>query len=160
MGNYHMRRRDRAITNPAEINSIIKTAKFAVIAMCRNNEPYIVTLSCGYDQVKDCLYFHSASNGLKLDFIRQNPMVCATIIVDGGYLADECAHKYASLILRGKLSIIDDLAEKKHGLEILLYHLESDPAPIAARNIPSDDTYNTFAVLRLDINEISAKQGQ
>ncbi|MPM99806.1 hypothetical protein SDC9_147000 [bioreactor metagenome] len=117
-------------------------------------------MSCGYDQGKNCLYFHAARTGLKLNFIRQNPSVCATLIADRGYLADECAHQYASIVIRGKMTIIDDLVEKKHGLAILLDHLESNPAPILARNIPGDDTYGTIAVLRLDIAELSAKQGQ
>lgn len=160
MASYHMRRHDRAITDQTEIDQIIKAAKFAVIAMCRNNEPYIVTLSCGYDQIKRCLYFHAATTGQKLDFIRQNPNVCATIIVDKGYLNAECAHQYASLVIRGKMQSIDDLAEKKHGLAVLLYHLEANPGPIVTRNIPGDETYNSIAVLRLDIQEISAKQGQ
>lgn len=160
MTNYHMRRKDREIGTADEIASMLKAAKYATLALCRDNEPYIVTLSCGYDNAKNALYFHAATTGLKFEFLNYNPNVCATIIMDKGYVQNECAHEYASLVLRGKVTVVNNLAEKKHGLDILLTHLEEKPEPIFARNIRGNETYNTIAILRLDIAEISGKQGR
>ena len=49
MDRYHMRRQDRQINDETELSEIICRGKFAVLALCRNDEPYIVTLSYGYD---------------------------------------------------------------------------------------------------------------
>ena len=86
--------------------------------MCRNNEPYIVTLSYGYDEQKHALYSHCAINGLKLEFISQNPNVCGTVIEDEGYIEDECEQKYRSVVFWGKMYKVEDLAEKKYGLGV------------------------------------------
>jgi uncharacterized protein len=62
MERYHMRRKDRQITDKDELSEILTQGKYAIISMCRDNEPYIVTLSYGYDKAKNALYFHT---GLK-----------------------------------------------------------------------------------------------
>ena len=97
--------------------------------MCRDNEPYIVTLSYGYDAKAHALYFHVAVCGLKLEFIKQNPSVSGTVIEDLGYKKTQCEQKYRSVVFRGKMYEVDGLAEKKHGLNILLNHLEDDIEP-------------------------------
>jgi uncharacterized protein len=72
MQQYHMQNRpNREIGEAGEIKEIIKNGKYAVIAMCFGNEPYIVTLSYGYDALGDTLYFHCSTQGLKLDFIKR-----------------------------------------------------------------------------------------
>jgi nitroimidazol reductase NimA-like FMN-containing flavoprotein (pyridoxamine 5'-phosphate oxidase superfamily) len=83
---YHLiNRPDREITDEEEILRILKNGKYATLSLCKNNEPYIVTLSYGYEEQSNSLYFHCAKKGLKLVFIKNNPRVCATIIEDGGY---------------------------------------------------------------------------
>jgi len=87
MQKYHLQNRpNREITSAEEIRDILRRGKYVVIALCRDNEPYVVTLSYGYSEKQNCLYFHVATKGLKLDVIRTNPHVCATVIEDGGYV--------------------------------------------------------------------------
>jgi uncharacterized protein len=157
---YHLLRKDREITHKEGISKILKTGKYAIIALANNNEPYITTMNYGYDETNNRLYFHCALKGRKLDFINNNPNVCATIILDGGYIKDECEHRYSSLILRGELSVLADLEEKKHGLDVLLNHLEENPAPIKSRNIKNDESYNKVNILRLQILNIIGKEGK
>jgi nitroimidazol reductase NimA-like FMN-containing flavoprotein (pyridoxamine 5'-phosphate oxidase superfamily) len=161
MQSYHLQNRpEREIIQDTQIREILKNGKFVVISMCRENEPYIVTLSYGYDGEKNSLYFHSSNKGLKLAFIEANPAVCATIIEDGGYAKDECAHNYRSVVFWGNLSIVHEPEEKKHGMTILLNHLESDSTVIREKIIKSDAAYSTMAVLRLDILQIHGKAGR
>ena len=82
MSKYHLRKKEREITERTQVLEILKEGKFATIALCRENAPYVVTLNYGYAAVQNCLYFHSALEGLKLDFIRENPNVCATVSED------------------------------------------------------------------------------
>jgi nitroimidazol reductase NimA-like FMN-containing flavoprotein (pyridoxamine 5'-phosphate oxidase superfamily) len=139
---------------------VLADGKYAIVSMCRENEPYIVTLNYGFDEAKNALYFHCALKGLKLDFIRTNPTVCATVIEDRGYKKDECDHAYRSVVFWAEMTAVEDLNEKKHAMEILLRHLEENPDPIRARNFPDDDAYRKVGILRLDIKEITGKQGE
>lgn len=151
---------DRQITNPAEIDAVIGVGRFATIAMARDNEPYAVTLSYGYDRENRRLYFHSARQGLKLEFIAKNPRVCAAIVIDRGYLDGQCAHAFSSVVLRGDLVLVDDRDERRQGMRTMCRQLESNPYEAYARNrLDDDETYERMAVLRLQIHEVSAKQG-
>ncbi|MBD3290425.1 flavin-nucleotide-binding protein [candidate division KSB1 bacterium] len=158
--NYHLKRTEREISDPAELALILKNGKFASIAMCYQNEPYIVTLNYGYDQSKDVLYFHNAQDGLKLDFISQNPDVCGTVVEDHGYVMGECEHKYRSVVFRGSMSIVDELEEKKYALRVLIDHLEQDPAAVKKRILKNDDVYENVGITKLEIQSITGKAGQ
>ena len=133
MDKYHMRKQERQITDENELQEILFQGKFAVISVCRNDDPYIVTLSYGFDKARKALYFHTGPQGLKMDFLRQNANVCATIIEDRGYKKGECGHEYRSVVIFGKMKILEDLEEKKHGMEVLLGHLEENPDPMKER---------------------------
>jgi uncharacterized protein len=152
MGDYHPRRHDREIIDDNELSRLLQDGKFVTIAMAKGEEPYIVTLSYGYDKGNCRLYFHCALKGEKLDCIRNNPRVCATIIEDHGYIAEKCTQTFSSLIIRGDMQIVEGLEEKKHGLKILLNHLKT------VRNISDDESYDKINVLRLDIASIVGKQ--
>ncbi len=156
---YHMNRKEKQITDPVVLNEILKQGKYVTIAMCRAKEPYIVALNYGYDENKNSLYFHCSLKGLKLDFIKHNSAVCATVIEDRGYKIGDCSQAYRSVVFWGKMYIIEDLEEKKHGINILLNHLEDNPGEIKEKSLKSDDIYKEVGILRLDITEISGKQG-
>jgi uncharacterized protein len=47
---FHVRRKDREITDPEEMQHILKVTKYVTVALCMQNEPYLVSLSHGYDQ--------------------------------------------------------------------------------------------------------------
>ena len=159
MTKYHMNKKEREITEQNVLAEILRQGKYAVISMCRDNEPYIVALSYGYDENKNALFFHCSPNGLKLDFIIQNPNVCATVIEDRGYKMGDCSHAYRSVVFWGKMHIIKDLQEKKHALNVLVNHLEDDPDKVKERSLKSDDVYGDVGILRLDITEMTGKQG-
>jgi uncharacterized protein len=158
MESYHPKRKRDEITDDHEINRLLMNGKYVTIAMSKGNMPYVVTLSYGYDKSNNCLYFHCANQGDKLDHIRVNDNVCGTIIEDRGYLETKCDHAYSSLIIRGQMVIVADLEEKRHGLGVLLNHLEKDPKPILERNIKDDKSYDGVTILKLIISSIIGKK--
>lgn len=160
MAVYHSSKPECMISDKGEILRLFKAGKYAVIAMCRNNEPYAVTLSYGYDEKTNSMYFHSALKGLKIDFIKDNSRVCAIIIEDLGYIENDCQHKYSSLAVYGKMSVIDGLDEKKYAMEAMFNHLEKDPLEIKKRFIKSDKTYDGIAMMKLEIESVTAKSGK
>ncbi|MEA1994492.1 MAG: pyridoxamine 5'-phosphate oxidase family protein [Euryarchaeota archaeon] len=155
-----MQKKEREITARHTLHEILIQGKYATISLCRENEPYVVTLSYGYDEKKNALYFHTALKGLKLEIIRQNPRACGTVIEDRGYLEGRCAHAYRSVVFQGKMRIVQNLEEKKHAMSVLLNHLEEDPEPIKERNLRKDEAYDNIGILRLDIEEITGKKGE
>jgi len=161
MQQYHLQNRpNRELKQESEIHDILKHGKFAIIAMCRDNEPYVVTLSYGYDIEKKTLYFHCAPKGLKLDFLSCNKSVCATVIDDGGYIPGVCEHEYKSVVFWGDMHIVVDLEEKKHGMSILLHHLEDEDLVIKEKMLKTENYYSKMEMLRLDIKQIHGKAGR
>lgn len=153
-------RPNREIISDSDINDILQKGKFVVISMCRDNEPYIVTLSYGFDAKERSIYVHCAPQGLKIDFFKSNNRICATIIEDGGYAIDECAHNYKTVVFWGDISFVTDIEEKKHGMKILLNHLENDIELIQEKLLKSNEYYSKMEVLRIDIRQIHAKAGR
>ena len=161
MQEYHLKNRpNREISSDSDINDILQRGKFVVISTCRDNEPYIVTLSYGFDAKERSIYVHCAPQGLKIDFFKSNDRICATIIEDGGYAVDECAHNYKTVVFWGDISFVTDLEEKKHGMKILLNHLEKNTDLIQEKLLKSDDYYSKMEVLRINIKQIHAKAGR
>jgi nitroimidazol reductase NimA-like FMN-containing flavoprotein (pyridoxamine 5'-phosphate oxidase superfamily) len=155
-----MQKKEREILDKRIYKEIMKNGKFSTISMCRNDEPYIVTLNYGFDAIKNNLYFHSAQKGLKLEFLKENQKVCGTIIEDLGYVNDDCSHKYRSIVFWGDMTIVENLDEKKHAFDIMLNHLEDNPSKLKKRFLKSEQSYENTCLLKLDINLITGKASE
>ena len=155
-----MQKKEREIIDKRIIMEILKNGKFSTISMCRNDEPYIVTLSYGFDETFNCLYFHSAQKGLKLEYLEENKKVCGTILEDLGYVKSACSHKYRSIVFLGDMTIVEELDEKKHAFDIMLKHLEDNPSKLKKRFFKSDKSYNNTCLLKLEINSITGKASE
>ncbi len=155
---YHLKKKEKEIKKQDEIFEILKRGRYAVISMCRANEPYIVTMNYGFDENQKCLYFHCAKQGLKTDFIRNNPSVCCSVIEDRGYCHGKCDHSYRSVVFLGIMYEVENIKEKKHGLDVLLNHLEKNPDPIKKKILKDKTCYEGVNILRLDIKEITGKK--
>ena len=153
-----MNRLDKEITDSTEINGILRQGKFTTIGLCRDGEPYVVTLSYGFDAARNALYFHCAAKGLKLDFVRTNPNVCATVVDDRGYVQGECSHKFRSVVLWGVMTKVEDLEEKEHAVRVMQNHLETDPEAVRRKSPIDTESLQDTGFLRLDIHEVTGKK--
>jgi hypothetical protein len=59
-----------------ECRSILAGTTVARLACARNNQPYIIPVHVDFDH--ECLYGY-ATLGMKIDWMRQNPLVCLEI---------------------------------------------------------------------------------
>jgi nitroimidazol reductase NimA-like FMN-containing flavoprotein (pyridoxamine 5'-phosphate oxidase superfamily) len=160
MARYHVRRTDRELTEPDDLDSVLRRGRFATIAMCHDGEPYVVTLSYGYDSEAKRLYFHVAPAGRKLDALAADPHVCATVVIDGGYEQGACKHRYESVVFTGHMALVADLEEARAGMRVLMGQLEEDPSAVWEKNrLDEDATFDRMSVARLDIREITGKAG-
>ncbi|MBN2853351.1 MAG: pyridoxamine 5'-phosphate oxidase family protein [Clostridia bacterium] len=155
---YHLKKIERAIGDITEINDVLKRGKYLTMALAKDNHPYIVTMSYGFDERKNCLYMHAAKEGLKMDIIKSNPEVCATVIEDKGYVQRKCSHKYVSCVFEGDISVVEELEEKKHGMEIMLNHLEEEPSVTRELHLKNEEAYESFSILKIVIKVISGKK--
>jgi uncharacterized protein len=151
---FHVRRKDREITQSSEMLQVLKNTKYVTIALCMEGEPYLVALSHGYDQTRNCLYFHCASEGKKLIYAKANPKVWGQAVLDFG-VTQECDYDYSSVHFSGNLSLITDLNEKKHALEVLIRQVSLDPETKLAKIKPEKLESTTMG--RIDINYMSGK---
>jgi nitroimidazol reductase NimA-like FMN-containing flavoprotein (pyridoxamine 5'-phosphate oxidase superfamily) len=154
---FHVRRKDREITESNEMHRVLKATKYVTIALCMEGEPYLVALSHGYDQTRNCLYFHCAPEGKKLIYAKDNPKVWGQAILDFG-VTQECDYGYSSVHFSGKLSLITDLNEKKQAMEVLVRQVSLDPEVKLAK-IKSEKLEST-TMGRIDINYISGKSNR
>jgi hypothetical protein len=149
-----MRRADRRITEPAEIEAILERAAVMRLAMCDGSEPYLVPLSCGYRDGR--LYFHSAPEGRKLDLLHRNPQVCFEVSEIGAVRRSgrpcHWGQRYASVIGRGRAVLVEDAAEKRRALERICRNYGADPAQIGEAGVAG------VAVVRIEIAALSGKR--
>ncbi|MFX1337359.1 MAG: pyridoxamine 5'-phosphate oxidase family protein [Promethearchaeota archaeon] len=149
-----MRRKDKEIRDINLINSIIKRANVCRIGMSENNIPYIVPMNFGYKD--NCLYFHSASEGKKIDIIKKNNNVCFEIDIEHeisqGKSACHTTMKYYSVIGYGKAYIMDDFEEKINALNIILEHYLPD--------VPyeySDKLLKNIVIIKVEVEKMTGK---
>ncbi|MBN1244588.1 pyridoxamine 5'-phosphate oxidase family protein [Candidatus Bathyarchaeota archaeon] len=154
---FHVRRKDREITDSDALKKVLKSTKYVTVALCRGNEPYLVSLSHGYDETRNCLYFHCADEGKKLVYLKANSKVWGQAVLDYG-VTDECDYAYTSVHFKGTGSLIDDLSEKQHAIEVLVRQLSENPEEKLAKIKPEKLAKTTMG--RIDIDYMSGKKHQ
>lgn len=153
-----MRRKERELTDILEIESIISGSDVCRVAMANDNTPYIVSLNFGYVGGKNpCLFFHCANEGRKLDMIHRNNYVCFEMdtghAIYKGEKGCDWGMKYSSVVGYGKISIVDEGAERIAGLGHIMNHYGGSGIHSYDDKVLSETT-----VLRLDISEMKGKK--
>jgi len=92
-----------------EMEHFLNGHYYGRLGLCFENEPYVVPVAYGYAQ--GTIYFHSATQGKKLDFIKKNNRVC--------FQVDEWQKGWASVICCGTASLREDVDAKKKCFEIM-----------------------------------------
>ncbi len=149
-----MHRKEREITDNAEIERIIKEASICRIGLVDGDEPYIVPVCFGYE--KNALYFHGALVGRKVEVIRKNNRVCFEMDTDVAMVSagEPCgwATKYRSVIGVGRACILQSDEEKTHGLKVIMrQYSEKD------FNFPKE-RLDSVLVVRIDVESIIGKK--
>lgn len=97
-----MRRKDRLITN-AETFSILENGEYGILSTVSSiNEPYGVPVN--YCLINECIYFHCALEGKKINNIDSNPKVSFCVVGKTEVLPDKFGTKYESCIVQGLAS--------------------------------------------------------
>jgi nitroimidazol reductase NimA-like FMN-containing flavoprotein (pyridoxamine 5'-phosphate oxidase superfamily) len=159
MERYHLRRSEKALDDPKEIERVLASIKIMTVACCSGNEPYLFTVDFAWDPQTRDLWFHCATEGRKMGILRTNPRVCATIVEDRGYIKGECDHAFRSLVVEGNAEVVTDLSEKRRGLKLLVEKFEPEPEAVLARLAGNDEAVRKVGIVRISPGRLSGKQG-
>jgi nitroimidazol reductase NimA-like FMN-containing flavoprotein (pyridoxamine 5'-phosphate oxidase superfamily) len=154
-----IRRKEKEIQSREEMIAIIESAKYVTVAMSSNDEPYLATLSHGYDREKNCIYFHCAQEGKKIDILKTNNVVWGQVLEDHGYVDGSCDHLYATTQFKGRVVFITDSEEKKHALSVMIHQLESEPQKVMEEQI-TEKSVERVNIGRIDIEQMSGKKAK
>jgi nitroimidazol reductase NimA-like FMN-containing flavoprotein (pyridoxamine 5'-phosphate oxidase superfamily) len=119
-----MRRKDREITDRAEMEAILEAAPVCRLAMAAETEPYAVPLCFAYVAAENAIYFHSAQEGKKIGMLAKNPRCCVEVDISDGPLPDKspCSweFRYRSVICTGTAYTLTDFQEKNRALNCII----------------------------------------
>jgi hypothetical protein len=104
------------VMDPDEMQRLLKKYSHGRLGLAFQNEPYVVPVSYGYDQGR--IFFHSAKQGKKVDFMRRNNKVCFEV--------DEYQKGWASVICYGTATLREDIEAKGEFFEVLMGQKPSD----------------------------------
>lgn len=152
---FHVRRKDREIKNHCELQKVLKLTRYVTIALCMDNEPYLVSLSHGYDEESNCIYFHCAGEGKKLVYLKCNNRVWGQAVLDYGVTGD-CDYAYTCVHFSGRVSLIEGLGEKKVAIEVMVRQLSANPETKLSKIEPEKLAKVTMG--RIDISYMTGKK--
>lgn len=155
-----MRRKDRRITDTAEIHTLLAHADLGFLAIVAGNQPLATPYSFWFDG--EHIYFHGAKKGQSKEIMQQNPRVCFTVAERGRYLpakrAMDFSVEYASVMVFGRGRMVTTKDEQIYALQGLMDkyfpHLKSeqDYAPIIEKDLRPTGVY------AVDIESMSGKR--
>lgn len=154
-----MRRKDREVTDYQKMLGILDACDCCRIGLVDGEEAYIVPLNFGYEEENGqiTLYFHGAGEGRKIDLIRKQKLVTFEMdtkheLVEGT-TACSYSYLYQSVMGKGRIELIQDHAEKAHGLDVVMSHYSK----VGNWEYP-EKMLDNMAVLKLTVEEWSCKE--
>jgi uncharacterized protein len=152
-----MRRTDREIRSRDLIDQVLAQAQVCRLALCQDNQPYMVPVSFGYDGSR--LYFHTAPEGMKIDFIAANDRVCFEVeheVKLRPHASNPCQWTFSffSVIGFGRVREVTGPASKIKALNQIMRHY-------AGREWSFDGpALGKIRVWRIDIEQVTGKQSK
>jgi len=150
-------RREREVTDPAQILDILTRAKIVHIAMVDGDEPYVIPMNYGFtmEEGRLTLYLHGAKKGRKLDILQVNPKVFFSLECDvqpfEGDIACRYGTAYSSVLGAGVAHIVEAPADKCEGLSIIM-------KTQTGRDFSFDEKMASIvSVIRIDVDYYTAK---
>jgi nitroimidazol reductase NimA-like FMN-containing flavoprotein (pyridoxamine 5'-phosphate oxidase superfamily) len=161
---YQVRRQDRAVGDEAWIKDFLKRAPVGVLASVAGGQPFINTNLFVYAEQEHAIYMHTAAKGRTHDNLENDEKVCFSASEMGRLLpadtAMEFSVEYASVVVFGRVTILRDPEQAKHGLQLVLdkYFPHLRPG-MDYHGITLQELKKT-AVYRIEIEQWSAKRKQ
>jgi len=148
-------RRKRQELPQEECVKILENATAGVLCVLGDGGyPYGVPISYVYHD--GAIFFHSAVTGHKVDAIRAEDKCSFTVIEQDEIHPDEYTSYFRSVIVFGRIHIIEDEQDKLAALRLLGERY--NPGDHAGLQHEIDKSFNHLLMLRLDIEHLSGKE--
>lgn len=161
-----MRRANREVTDEAGKRAIVEACKVVHVGTQDEEGMFVVPLNFGFEWIAEdsvpatphlVLWLHSAREGRKADAFRANPQVAIEMDADCHVISGDysCTYSlaYQSIMGTGRIALVEDAAEKRHGLSLVMEHM-APGAPVEF----ADAAVERVAVWRIDVEHFTAKQ--
>lgn len=157
-----MRRPDRAVEDEAWIKAILRRAPYGVLATVHEGQPFINSNLFVYDEAAHVIYLHTARVGRTRANVEADGRACFSVSEMGRLLpADEALEfsvEYAGVTIFGRVAIVEEEGEARHGLQTLLDKYAPHLRPGRDYRPITDDELARTTVYRLDIEQWSGKK--
>ena len=147
-----MRRKEKQLSEEAMKEILIQVEEGVLATVGADGYPYAVPLNYVYHN--DCIYFHCAKTGHKLDNIEHNAKVSFCVMTDTQIIPEDFSTKFKSVIVFG--NAIEVLgAEKKEGLLALIHRYSKDYLEAGKKYI--DNAGDKTRVFKIEIDHMTGK---
>lgn len=138
-----------------QIDRIIRSSQVVRLGLAVADEPYIVPVAFGYDG--GALYFHTALDGRKLEFLARNPRVCFEFETNVNLLRDDSnpcrwSFAYESVIGYGHAHELVETPAKAHGMSEVIRHYAGTDHPYPVEGLTE------VRLWRVTIDSVTAKR--
>ncbi len=153
-----MTKREREVTDPAEIRKIIESCMVLHLGLVDEGLPYIVPMNYGFEFIDGqlVLYIHGAKKGYKLDVMRKNPVCCFEMECNvqpfEGKVPCQYGTVYESVMGRGTVEILEDPEEKIHAMKVLMKTQTGKDFDFTEKLV------SVVSVMRIHVSEYTAKR--
>jgi len=152
-----MRRGKQALPDE-EAREILYSATSGVLALSGDDDyPYALPISYFYDGNK--LYFHCAKEGHKIDAIKRNDKASFCVIAQDDVSPEEYTTHFKSVIVFGRISIIEDELQKLFAIRKLAEKYAPDDTK-ERRDGMINKEWAGLCMLQMDIEHISGKEAR
>ncbi len=150
-----MRRKSQELSFE-ECETILNNGTSGVLAVSGDDDyPYAVPLSYVYDN--DKIYFHCAKEGHKIDSIKRNSNASFCVIGQDEIIPEKYTTGFRSVILFGKIRILEDDNEKRSSIEKLAVKYAPNDNENNRRNAIEKD-YSRLCMLEFSIEHMTGKE--
>ena len=157
-----IRRQDRAIADDAWIAEYLQKADYGVFATCKNGQPFTVARNFAYDPQRHAIYFHGARKGRTFENVGNGTLVNLNVSEMGEWIVADRAMNfgvlYKGVVVFGRLTVVEDVDESKHGLQLIMDKHFPTLRPGVDYEAATDDDLKVTAVFRVDIDAWSGKE--
>lgn len=149
-----MRRKKQELTEERTVEVLNRCTSSTLAVIGDGGYPYSVPLSYVYDDGK--IYFHCASEGHKLDAIRNEEKVSFSVIDKDQIVQEKYTTYFRSVIVFGKAHVIEDQDAKRTALEKLALKYSPDYKEGIADEI--NGSFDAVCMVQIDIEHMTGKE--
>ena len=151
-----MRRTAQQLTYE-EAEAVLLRGSAGVLALTGDKAfPYAVPLSYVYDGAH--IYFHSATEGHKIDAIQRNPNASFAVIDQDEVIPEKYTTAYRSVVVFGSIRIIEDEGEKRSAVRKLAVKYAPEQTN-AQHDAAIDSAWDRFCILEMSVAHMTGKVG-